>query len=442
MAEAARRGRRRARPRGRRDRRLRGRGDGGRRRDRAQHADGDDRQHRQPLARCRSWTSARSSRCPCVVGRAGPVPVAAGERPRARAGADRTMKDVERTTIEAALTGSRRARDPALALHPLVPSRRPRARSSTATASGCPTLAGALRAMSVDLVVAATAFLDLTFIGLEALPGPGEERFAATCCARPAAARSTRSAPPGSACRSALAVAARRRPRGRFIREALAREGVASDRRAARAPPSTVVMPVDGERAMVTYEPGRARRRRLAGLRPARGRRRARPARPRARRRARLRDLRRRRRPAFAGAARRATSTARARCSSTPRGAPAHRRGRPREEPRERSPSGRRRGRDARGRRARSPSTAAALVRGRGVDVDASTRPAPATSCSPRTCGPTWRAPLEAACAGRVCTPLSVRVPTGAAAPPRGRGSWRRARGRRDAAGAVKERRT
>ena len=32
--------------------------------------------------------------------------------------------------------------------------------------------------MSPDVVVTATAFMDLTFIGLEALPQTGEERFA------------------------------------------------------------------------------------------------------------------------------------------------------------------------------------------------------------------------------------------------------------------------
>src|SRR3954447_12813790 len=32
--------------------------------------------------------------------------------------------------------------------------------------------------MSVDVVVAVPAFLDMTFVGLEALPGLGEERFA------------------------------------------------------------------------------------------------------------------------------------------------------------------------------------------------------------------------------------------------------------------------
>jgi 6-phospho-beta-glucosidase len=59
---------------------------------------------------------------PCIVGRSGPVPVAIGEvAPHARALIE-TMKDVERTTIDAALSGSRQQAIKALALHPLVPS--------------------------------------------------------------------------------------------------------------------------------------------------------------------------------------------------------------------------------------------------------------------------------------------------------------------------------
>ena len=59
---------------------------------------------------------------PCIVGRSGPVPVAIGEvAPHARALVE-TMKDVERTTIDAALLGSRELAVKALALHPLVPS--------------------------------------------------------------------------------------------------------------------------------------------------------------------------------------------------------------------------------------------------------------------------------------------------------------------------------
>ena len=59
---------------------------------------------------------------PAIVGRAGPVPLATGAVP-AHAGALMALiKDVERTTIDAALTGSRELAVKALALHPLVPS--------------------------------------------------------------------------------------------------------------------------------------------------------------------------------------------------------------------------------------------------------------------------------------------------------------------------------
>jgi 6-phospho-beta-glucosidase len=59
---------------------------------------------------------------PCVVGRAGPVPTAAGQVPAHARALVETMKDVERTTIDAALLGSRELAVKALALHPLVPS--------------------------------------------------------------------------------------------------------------------------------------------------------------------------------------------------------------------------------------------------------------------------------------------------------------------------------
>lgn len=59
---------------------------------------------------------------PCVVGRAGPVPMAMGTVPAHARALVETMKDVERTTIDAALLGSRELAVKALALHPLVPS--------------------------------------------------------------------------------------------------------------------------------------------------------------------------------------------------------------------------------------------------------------------------------------------------------------------------------
>jgi 6-phospho-beta-glucosidase len=59
---------------------------------------------------------------PAIVGRAGPVPVALGAVPDHARGLVTTMKDVERTTIQAALSRSAELAIKALALHPLVPS--------------------------------------------------------------------------------------------------------------------------------------------------------------------------------------------------------------------------------------------------------------------------------------------------------------------------------
>ena len=59
---------------------------------------------------------------PAIVGRAGSVPIAVGEVPAHARALVSTMKDVERTTIDAALMGSRELAVRALALHPLVPS--------------------------------------------------------------------------------------------------------------------------------------------------------------------------------------------------------------------------------------------------------------------------------------------------------------------------------
>ncbi len=59
---------------------------------------------------------------PCVVGRAGPRPLAVGPVPDHARALIETIKAVERATIEAATTGSTALAVKALALHPLVPS--------------------------------------------------------------------------------------------------------------------------------------------------------------------------------------------------------------------------------------------------------------------------------------------------------------------------------
>jgi 6-phospho-beta-glucosidase len=59
---------------------------------------------------------------PAIVGRTGPVPVAIGPTPPHAQALVSAIKNVERTTIEAAVTGSAELAVQALALHPLVPS--------------------------------------------------------------------------------------------------------------------------------------------------------------------------------------------------------------------------------------------------------------------------------------------------------------------------------
>jgi 6-phospho-beta-glucosidase len=59
---------------------------------------------------------------PCVVGRAGAIPTAVGTVPEHARALIETIKEVERTTISAALEGSSALAVKALALHPLVPS--------------------------------------------------------------------------------------------------------------------------------------------------------------------------------------------------------------------------------------------------------------------------------------------------------------------------------
>ena len=172
--------------------------------------------------------------------------------------------------------------------------------------------------MSVDVVVTATAFMDITFIGLESVPRPGEERFAGDLLRSPGGGAINAIGVSRLGLDAALAVPLGEDLDGGFIRDALEREGIELSTGAGTRTPTTVVMPWGGERAMVTYEPGASTSAaEVAAFEPRAvivaldqldlvppGV-------------ARLRDLRRRRRPRVRRPTRRATSTAPARCSST-----------------------------------------------------------------------------------------------------------------------------
>jgi len=112
--------------------------------------------------------------------------------------------------------------------------------------------------MSVDIVVTATAFMDLTFIGLEAVPAPGEERFAGDLLRSPGGGAINAIGAARLGLRAALAVPLGEDLEGRFIRGELEREGIELAIGGGARTPTTVVMPWGGERAMVTYEPGAA----------------------------------------------------------------------------------------------------------------------------------------------------------------------------------------
>jgi ribokinase len=123
--------------------------------------------------------------------------------------------------------------------------------------------------MSVDVVVSVPAFLDMTFVGLEGLPGLGEERFAGDLVRSPGGGAITAIGTARLGLSTVLAAPLGGDPAGDMIREALDEEGVQVAGPTCPRTPITMVMPIEGERAMVTYDPGvRARAADVAALAP------------------------------------------------------------------------------------------------------------------------------------------------------------------------------
>ena len=110
--------------------------------------------------------------------------------------------------------------------------------------------------MSVDLACGGTAFVDLTFVGLESLPGLGEERYARDLVRAPGGAALTAIAAARLGLDVALCCSLGADPEGDLIRGVLAAEGVRWSGHQVARTPVTVVLPADGDRAMVTYDPG------------------------------------------------------------------------------------------------------------------------------------------------------------------------------------------
>ncbi|MBE2319562.1 hypothetical protein DVA67_026580 [Solirubrobacter sp. CPCC 204708] len=123
--------------------------------------------------------------------------------------------------------------------------------------------------MSVDVVVAVPAFLDITFVGLEGLPALGEERFAGDLVRTPGGGAITAIGAARLGLSTALAAPLGDDEAGDLIGPMIEREGVQLVGRRCPRTPVTAVMPIGQERAMVTYDPGvRARAADIAALSP------------------------------------------------------------------------------------------------------------------------------------------------------------------------------
>ncbi|HEY7075548.1 MAG TPA: PfkB family carbohydrate kinase, partial [Solirubrobacteraceae bacterium] len=110
--------------------------------------------------------------------------------------------------------------------------------------------------MSADLAVATPAYVDLTFVGLEALPGPGDECFAGDLLRSPGGGAITAIGGARLGLKTVLAAPLGDDVAGEFVRELLTAEGVEVGPPRGPRTPTTVVMPVGGDRAMVTVDPG------------------------------------------------------------------------------------------------------------------------------------------------------------------------------------------
>jgi ribokinase len=123
--------------------------------------------------------------------------------------------------------------------------------------------------VNVDLAVLTPAYLDYTFVGLEALPGPGEERFAGDMLRSPGGGAITAVGARRLGLETALVAPLGDDLAGQFVRRELDAEGVIMREPRGNRTPTTVVMPVAGERSMVTVDPGvRARAADLEPLSP------------------------------------------------------------------------------------------------------------------------------------------------------------------------------
>jgi sugar/nucleoside kinase (ribokinase family) len=110
--------------------------------------------------------------------------------------------------------------------------------------------------LTVDVAVLTPTYLDYTFVGLEGLPAPGEERFAGDMLRSPGGGGIIALAAARLGLSVALVAPLGDDLAGRFVRRALEEDGVEVGEPRGPRTPTTMVMPVQGDRAMVTVDPG------------------------------------------------------------------------------------------------------------------------------------------------------------------------------------------
>jgi sugar/nucleoside kinase (ribokinase family) len=119
----------------------------------------------------------------------------------------------------------------------------------------------------IDVAIATTPFLDMTFTGLGAIPRPGEERYATGLHRSPGGGAITAVGAARLGLSTALAGPLGADEHGAALRIALEAEGIRLVPPHPGRTATTVVMPTNGERAMVTYDEGvRPRRADLEAL--------------------------------------------------------------------------------------------------------------------------------------------------------------------------------
>jgi sugar/nucleoside kinase (ribokinase family) len=109
--------------------------------------------------------------------------------------------------------------------------------------------------MSYDVVCAGVIYLDLTFAGLEGLPRPGEEHWARDLVLSPGGMANTAVGLARLGLRTAVVGAIGSDLAGGYLRTMLEAEGIACQGPATQRSAVTAVLPIDGDRALVSHLP-------------------------------------------------------------------------------------------------------------------------------------------------------------------------------------------